>query len=351
MNETKQIFRNISATAISKYINDVTDNKVDFQNYMLKRDEFISSDSFKLGKRVHAKILTPNLLDAIVLESDAEKIIARIANNLYNFIRSEQKTKAAGTRIINKISKSTFLLNEPIELLLSYYNLDIDLSRANTSVNFNGYIVRVCDVLKRYDDIKNVTINNEDSWQRMSRHFIFTKVIRESLELEKFDAISDKIKKAAFKNKEFKKIFNDKWEEDFCEYKYKFTHRDFDSVAIFDNIKIDYFNKKVLIIDLKTTYDIDNITNSITKYNYDCQNTFYKIAAKYYIAENLDIEYDDVDFTIDTIFMFCGTTPPYKTKIYKCNEDEELNSFLKIEEFYKYINKNKKLFDINTTYS
>lgn len=310
--------RKVSPTCISKYL-ESTDA---FLSYM-KGEKFEVTPSIQLGLDLHEYILTPEYF-----AKKKERILTSpfgiLANNVISYIRANQKTKATGTRQINKyINKDS-----------SLYKGSLATSKTIT-LSFSSVLVIFSDVIPRSVLRANVP--------DLEKEFPLNEMCKELVKAFKFLMTDfskiEQLKRLCFTDKKFKKFFKDRdeWDEYLVEFKYSFTHNELPSTCRFDIFAINYNKKKVKIVDLKTTSNPLSISSSIMKYNYDSSMLFYELAAKYYIAENLEIDINEVDFEIETVLFFCGTALDKKTVYYNPSEDDILSGTLKLNKFYKEV--------------
>ena len=109
-----------------------------------------------------------------------------------------------------------------------------------------------------------------------------------------------------------------------------------------DRLYIDFKNKVVQIIDLKTTAKIDEFEKSIENYNYDRQLAFYKIAVYNLFKqkfENQNLE----EFTFE-FFIVAVSKQDYRVKVYKVTEST-INSAL--NKIYSLLDRVKWHFENN----
>lgn len=74
------------------------------------------------------------------------------------------------------------------------------------------------------------------------------------------------------------------------------TKRDIKCKSLLDRVCFDHVNKKIILIDLKTTVDAYNFKKSVETYDYYRQIAFYSLAIQWYMANVLNLNTDDYDF-------------------------------------------------------
>lgn len=66
--------------------------------------------------------------------------------------------------------------------------------------------------------------------------------------------------------------------------------------SLLDRVCFDHVNKKIILIDLKTTQNVYNFTHSVEEYDYFRQIAFYGLAIQWYMQEVLNLNTEDYDF-------------------------------------------------------
>ena len=66
--------------------------------------------------------------------------------------------------------------------------------------------------------------------------------------------------------------------------------------SLLDRVCFDHTNKKIILIDLKTTQNVYNFKHSIEEYDYFRQIAFYGLAIQWYMQEVLNLNTSDYDF-------------------------------------------------------
>ena len=88
--------------------------------------------------------------------------------------------------------------------------------------------------------------------------------------------------------------------------------------ACLDKVIIDHKKKRIIPIDIKTSADSLNFTNSVYKYKYYRQGSFYKYMLESYIKEKGLEDYVITDF----LFLVCSTTSYDNHFFYKLTEND-----------------------------
>jgi hypothetical protein len=66
--------------------------------------------------------------------------------------------------------------------------------------------------------------------------------------------------------------------------------------SLLDRVCFDHVNKKIILIDLKTTVNVYNFKHSVEEYDYFRQIAYYGCAIQWYMNEILNLNTDDYDF-------------------------------------------------------
>lgn len=94
--------------------------------------------------------------------------------------------------------------------------------------------------------------------------------------------------------------------------------------SLLDRVKIDYVNKKIIVIDLKTTADVYNFKHSVETYDYYRQIAFYLLAITWYMN---DQEIDISDYDCEAYIIAIQTNSNNEVRVFNMlNENELMNS-------------------------
>lgn len=88
--------------------------------------------------------------------------------------------------------------------------------------------------------------------------------------------------------------------------------------SMLDRLVIDYENKKVQLVDLKTSAHIYTFKEKVDEYSYHRQLAFYWMAIHWYFKNTLKISLDD--WTKETYIVTVGTTIPYEVKVFNITD-------------------------------
>ena len=94
--------------------------------------------------------------------------------------------------------------------------------------------------------------------------------------------------------------------------------------SLLDRVMFDHVNKKIILIDLKTTSDVYNFKHSVEEYDYYRQIAFYICAITWYMLNELNLNVDDYD--LEAYIIAIQTNRNYEVRVFNMfNEDELLN--------------------------
>jgi len=96
-----------------------------------------------------------------------------------------------------------------------------------------------------------------------------------------------------------------------------------DCKSMIDRLVIDYENKKVQLIDLKTSSQLYSFKEKVDEYSYHRQLAFYWMALYWYFKNELKISLDD--WIKETYIVAVSTVNPHEVKVFELT-DAKLNS-------------------------
>lgn len=92
--------------------------------------------------------------------------------------------------------------------------------------------------------------------------------------------------------------------------------------SLLDRVMFDHVNKKIILIDLKTTSDVYNFAHSVEIYDYYRQIAFYICAITWYMTEELNLNPDDYDF--EAYIIAIQTNGNNEIRVFNMFNEEEL---------------------------
>lgn len=93
--------------------------------------------------------------------------------------------------------------------------------------------------------------------------------------------------------------------------------------SLLDRVCFDHVNKKIILIDLKTTQNVYNFEHSVEEYDYFRQIAYYGLAIQWYMAEILNLNTDDYDF--EAYIICIGKDKNNEIRVFNMNKKEILS--------------------------
>lgn len=90
--------------------------------------------------------------------------------------------------------------------------------------------------------------------------------------------------------------------------------------SLLDRCMIDHKNKKVILIDLKTTSDVYNFKHSVEEYDYYRQITFYLLAIYWYFTNELKLDCSDYD--VEAYIIAIQTNGNFEVKVFNMFKED-----------------------------
>lgn len=91
--------------------------------------------------------------------------------------------------------------------------------------------------------------------------------------------------------------------------------------SLLDRVKIDHANKKITLIDLKTTVDVYNFEHSVEEYDYYRQIAFYILALTWYMK---DEGYDIEDYDLEAYIVAIQSNSNNEVRVFNMLNEKEL---------------------------
>lgn len=93
--------------------------------------------------------------------------------------------------------------------------------------------------------------------------------------------------------------------------------------SLLDRVMFDHVNKKIILIDLKTTSDVYNFKHSVEEYDYYRQITYYLLAISWYMK---DQEIDISDYDCEAYIIAIQTNSNNEIRVFNMFNETELES-------------------------
>lgn len=91
--------------------------------------------------------------------------------------------------------------------------------------------------------------------------------------------------------------------------------------SLLDRVKIDHTNKKITLIDLKTTVDVYNFKHSVEEYDYYRQIAFYILALTWYMKEE---GYDIDEYDLEAYIIAIQSNGNNEVRVFNMLNEKEL---------------------------
>jgi hypothetical protein len=91
--------------------------------------------------------------------------------------------------------------------------------------------------------------------------------------------------------------------------------------SLLDRVKIDFVNKKIILIDLKTTADVYNFKHSVEEYDYYRQIAFYILALTWYMS---DLGYNIEEFDLEAYIIAIQSNGNNEIRVFNMLNEKEL---------------------------
>lgn len=93
--------------------------------------------------------------------------------------------------------------------------------------------------------------------------------------------------------------------------------------SLLDRVCFDHVNKKIILIDLKTTQNVYNFKHSVEEYDYFRQIAFYGLAIQWYMQEVLNLNSENYDFEVYIIAI--GKDKENQIRVFNMNVESILS--------------------------
>lgn len=93
--------------------------------------------------------------------------------------------------------------------------------------------------------------------------------------------------------------------------------------SLLDRVCFDHVNKKIVLIDLKTTVNVYNFKHSVEEYDYYRQIAYYGLAIQWYMQEILNLNSEEYDF--EAYIIAIGKDANNEIRVFNMKNDTILN--------------------------
>ena len=94
--------------------------------------------------------------------------------------------------------------------------------------------------------------------------------------------------------------------------------------SLLDRVCFDHVNKKIILIDLKTTQNVYNFAHSVEEYDYYRQIAYYGLAIQWYMQEVLNLNSEEYDF--EAYIIAIGKDANNEIRVFNMKDDTMLNN-------------------------
>lgn len=279
----------ISNSAIGWYLNKGPQY---LRNMLDGKEEELKLPQLEKGTMIHEYILQPEIFwsdyeiaDYKVPTTEKQKEFCRLVNESLELLQDDKLTKAyKQVYVVDKMSDEIILVKA--KKMYDEYKSYIDsLSKGNKkTITWSDY--RMLETIKKNIDEHKaalVLLNNQEY--------------------------------------ECHNEFHINWE-----YHVKETDYVISCKSLLDRVKIDHVNKKVILIDLKTTSTIYNFKHSVDTFDYYRQMAYYTMALTWYFKDlGFDIENYDIE-----IYIIAISTQTYEIRVFDMLNEQELDNKAKV---------------------
>lgn len=129
------------------------------------------------------------------------------------------------------------------------------------------------------------------------------------------------------------------------EYPNASTLGDLPCKSLLDKVMIDHINKKIILVDIKTTADVYNFKHSIEEFDYCRQLAYYWLAIHWYFKNELKLNIEEYEY--ETYIIAVQSHDGYEVRVFKFNPETIEERLVTIDYAIKRIawHKNNDLWD------
>ena len=115
--------------------------------------------------------------------------------------------------------------------------------------------------------------------------------------------------------------------------------------SLLDRVMIDHTNKKIILVDIKTTADVYNFKHSVEEFDYCRQLAYYWLAIHWYFKNELKLNIEEYEY--ETYIVAVQSHDGYEVRVFKFNSKAIEERLITIDYAIKRIawHKNNNLWD------
>lgn len=284
---------------------------------MLDGKEGIKASFLDKGTMIHEYILQPEEFwkDYIVLDFAVPKV--KQQKDLLEFY--------ANAKMVDPLASED-------DILLMSYN-----SAYSNNKSIDKRIQEAKELVELYQNYIEY-FRNKDSKKVISfADLNMLKTIKKNMEDHK------KANELLFKYPETFEVHNEfhiNWE-----YPNASTLGDLPCKSLLDRVMIDHTNKKIILVDIKTTADIYNFKHSVEEFDYCRQLAYYWLAIYWYFKNELKLNIEEYEY--ETYIVAVQSHDGYEVRVFKFNPKAIEERLVTIDYAIKRIawHKNNNLWD------
>lgn len=284
---------------------------------MLDGKEGLKASFLDKGTMIHEYILQPEEFwkDYIILDFAVPKV--KQQKDLLEFYSS--------ARLIDPFASED-------DILLMSYN-----SAYSNNKSIDKRIQEARELVETYQNYIEY-FRNKDSKKVISfADLNMLKTIKKNMEDHK------KANELLFKYPETFEVHNEfhiNWE-----YPNASTLGDLPCKSLLDRVMIDHTNKKIILVDIKTTADVYNFKHSIEEFDYCRQLAYYWLAIHWYFKNELKLNIEEYEY--ETYIVAVQSHDGYEVRVFKFNPKTIEERLVTIDYAIKRIawHKNNNLWD------
>lgn len=284
---------------------------------MLDGKEGLKASFLDKGTMIHEYILQPEEFwkDYIILDFAVPKV--KQQKDLLEFY--------ANAKMVNPLASED-------DILLMSYN-----SAYSNNKSIDKRIQEAKELVELYQNYIEY-FKNKDSKKVISfADLNMLKTIKKNMEDHK------KANELLFKYPETFEVHNEfhiNWE-----YPNASTLGDLPCKSLLDRVMIDYTNKKIILVDIKTTVDVYNFKHSVEEFDYCRQLAYYWLAIHWYFKNELKLNIEEYEY--ETYIIAVQSHDGYEVRVFKFNPKAIEERLVTIDYAIKRIawHKNNNLWD------
>ena len=247
----------------------------------------ISAPQLEKGTMIHEYILQPDefwrdyeIADYKVPTTEKQKEFCKLVNESTELLQDDKLSKAYKTvYVTNKMSDEIILVKAK-----QMYD------------DYKSYI----DSLSPDKNKKAITWSDYRMLEQIKDNISKHKAAKELLDNQEFECHNE---------------FHINWEWHCKQQDYTVPCK-----SLLDRVKIDHVNRKIILIDLKTTSYIYDFKHSVETFKYFRQMAYYSMALTWYFKD-LGFDIDDYDFEI---YIIAISTSTYEVRVFDMLNEQEL---------------------------